>query len=178
VTDVKSYLRYMSGKLGIKINRVLSSSAAPNTTTVTGALQQFEQVEFLGRLRTGQIHGIVGVQSVSGGGVTSGSIRLAISTPALWNAVNAALLRVAAGIQHDFTQDDQELLRVQQQLQGFAQQVQGFDRALQGTDLVRDSATGQTFEAPYSAYRASGPDGPGYYTGSPGNLKKLQIVTP
>jgi len=24
----------------------------------------------------------------------------------------------------------------------------------------------------------SGPDGPGYYTGSPGNLKKLQIVRP
>jgi hypothetical protein len=54
----------------------------------------------------------------------------------------------------------------------------GFDQALEGTDLVRDSATGQTFEAPYSAYRASGPDGPGYYTGSPGNLKKLQILTP
>lgn len=124
------------------------------------------------------MHGIVGALSVSGGGVTSGAIRLALSIPSLWNSVNPALLRVAADIQHDFTQDDQELLRVQQQLQGFAQQVEGFDQALDGTDIVSDPSTGQTFEAPYSAFSATGPDSPGYYTGSPGNLQKLKVVTP
>jgi hypothetical protein len=178
VTDVKSYLQFMFRLLKIKIGTVLNSQSAPNKQTVTGALQQFEQVEFLGSLGSKSVHGIVGAQSVSGGGVTSGSIRLAISTRGLWNSVNPALLRVAAGIQHDFTQDDQQLLRVQQQLQGFARQVQGFDQALDGTDIVSDPATGQTFEAPYTSYSASGPDGPGYYTGSPGNLRKLKIVAP
>ena len=48
---------------------------------------------------------------------------------------------VASGIQHDFTQDDQELLDVQQQLQGFAQQVSGFDQALNVVDEVRQPAT-------------------------------------
>ena len=178
VTDVKSYLQFMFNLLGLKVEKVIGSVSAPNKQTVTGALQQFEQVEFLASQRGKQLHGIVGAQSVSGGGVTSGSIRLVLSTPGLWNSVNPALLRVAAGIQHDFTQDDQELLRVQQQLQGFSQQVAGFDQALDGTDIVTDPATGQSYEAPYSAYNASGPNGPGYYTGSPGNLHKLKIVTP
>ena len=61
---------------------------------------------------------------------------------------------------------------------GFSQQVGGFDQALNSTDLVEDPATGQQFEAPYSSYQKSGPDGPGYYTGSAGNLKKLKIITP
>jgi hypothetical protein len=178
VTDVKSYLQFMFHLIGIKIDTVISSGSAPSKQTVSGGTQEFEQMEFLGSLGAKRIHGIVGAQSVSGGGVTSGALRLAMSTRALWNSVNPALLRVAAGIQHDFTQDDQQLLRVQQQLQGFAQQVQGFDQALNGTDIVSDPATGQTFEAPYTAYSATGPDGPGYYTGSPGNLHKLKIVTP
>jgi hypothetical protein len=118
VTDVKSYLRYMFGLIGIKIDTVISSSSAPSKQTGTGALQ------------------------------------------------------------HDFAQDDQKLRRVQQQLQGFAQQVERFDQALDSTDIVSDPSAGQTFEAPYSAFSASGPDGPGYYTGSPGNLHKLMVVTP
>ena len=158
---------------------MLSTSAAPNQTTASGGVQQFEQIEFLGSNGGNLIHGIAGVQATSGGGVTSGTVRLAMSTRPLWNSLNQALLRVASGIQHDFTQDDQELLHVQQQLQGFAQQVAGFDQALNGTDIVHDAATGQTFEAPYSAFSKSGPDGPGYYVGSPGaNLRKLEIETP
>jgi hypothetical protein len=179
VTDVKSYLQYMLGLLGVKMGPVISISAAPNQTTVTGAVQQVEEVEFLGSNRGIPIHAVAGVQAVSGSGITSGSVRLAMSTKAQWNALGQALLRVASGIQHDFTQDDQELLRVQQQLEGFAQQVAGFDQALNGTDIVHDAATGQTWEAPYSAYSKSGPDGPGYYVGSPGNnLRKLEIQTP
>lgn len=178
VTDVKSYLQFMFRLIGIKIDRVLSTSSAPDKQTVTGATEQFEQVEFLGSLQGKGIHGVVGAHSVSGRGITSGSIRLALSNRALWNSLNPTLLRIAAGIQPDFTQDDQELLRVQQQQQGFAQQVAGFDQALDATDIVTDPSTGQSYEAPYSAYNPAGPDGPGYYTGSPGNLHKLKIVTP
>jgi hypothetical protein len=178
VTDVKSYLQFMFRLIGIKIDQVLSTQTAPDKQTVTGATEQFEQVEFLGSLDKLAIHGVVGAHNVSGRGITSGSIRLALAKRALWNSLNPTLLRIAAGIQPDFTQDDQELLRVQQQLQGFAQQVAGFDQALEATDIVTDPATGQSYEAPYSAYRATGPDGPGYYTGSPGNLHKLKIVTP
>jgi hypothetical protein len=178
VTDVKSYVAYMLPLLGVKVDTVLATSSAPNTTTVTGATQQFEQVEFLGSNGGNLVHGIVGAQATSGGGVTSGTVRLVMATRGQWNALNQALLRVASGIQHDFTQDDQELLHVQQQLQGFAQQVEGFDQALNGTDIVENTATGQTFEAPYSAYSKSGPDGPGYYTNATGNLMKLKVLTP
>ena len=178
VTDVKSYVQYMFRLIGIKIDKVLSSSSAPDKQTVTGATEQFEQVEFLGTVNGKAIHGVVGAHNVSGRGITSGSIRLALANRALWNSLNPALLRIAAGIQPDFTQDDQALLRVQQQLQGFSQQVAGFDQALNATDIVTDPATGQSYEAPYSAYNANGPNGPGYYTGSPGNQHKLKIVTP
>ena len=61
---------------------------------------------------------------------------------------------------------------------GFSQQVGGFDQALNSTDLVEDPATEQQFEAPYSSYQKTGPDGPGYYTGLAGNLQKLKIITP
>ena len=52
------------------------------------------------------------------------------------------------------------------------------DQALDGTDLVEDPATGEQFEAPYSDYSQSGPDGPGYYVGSPGSETKLNVITP
>ena len=43
---------------------------------------------------------------------------------------------------------------------------------------MEDPATGEEFEAPYTAYNPNGPDGPGYYTGSPGAQTKLVIITP
>jgi hypothetical protein len=179
VTDVKSFATYELGLLGVKVDTIISTAAAPNQTTLSGATSQFEEIEFLGSNGGNLVHGIAGVQATSGGGVTSGTVRLAMSTRPLWNSLNQALLRVASGIQHDFTQDDQDLLRVQQQLQGFANQVEGFDQALNGTDIVHDDATGETFEAPYSTFSQTGPNGPGYYAGTPGiNLRKLTIETP
>ena len=52
------------------------------------------------------------------------------------------------------------------------------DQALNGTDLVQDPSTGIQYEAPYSAYDRAGPNGPGYYAGSPGSLHKLNVITP
>jgi hypothetical protein len=92
-----------------------------------------------------------------------------------WNSFNGALTHIVNGIQHKFTQDLQQWEHLSQQAQAFNQQVQGFDYALNGVDLVHDSATGATFEAPYDTYSATGPDGPGYYDQA---NNKLQVETP
>ena len=178
VTDDKSLVTYNLQHLGISISTVLATASAPNAQTATGGTEQEELIEFLGTSAGKRVHGLVRVISSTGGGVTSGALRIVLAKPQLWNSLNGGLLWVAYGIQHDFTQDLTAILHAQQQLAGFAQQVSGFDQALNGTDLVSDPATGITYEAPYSAYRQSGPDGPGYYTASTGSLTKLNIVTP
>ena len=113
-----------------------------------------------------------------GGVDAAGTVRLALTRTSYWNTTGGAVVRIAEGIEHSFSQDLQQWERLSAEQQQFGQQVAGFDQALNGEDLVEDSATGQTFEAPYSSYLASGPDGPGYYTGSPGSLQKLEIITP
>ena len=105
-------------------------------------------------------------------------MRIALATPPLWDSLNGALIWDAYSIEHNFTQDLEAIQQQQEKLAGFAQQVAGFDQALDGTDLVEDPATGEEFEAPYTAYNPNGPDGPGYYTGSPGAQTKLVIITP
>jgi hypothetical protein len=157
---------------------VLATESAPNTTGANGATNQEAIIDFLGHTGGKKLHGVVRVISSTGGGVTSGALRIALATPQLWNSLNGGLIWVAYGIQHDFTQDLRTILRTQQQLAGFAQQVAGFDQALNGTDIVQDPSTGIQYEAPYSNYNRSGPNGPGYYAGSPGSERKLDLVTP
>jgi hypothetical protein len=148
----------------------------PSKHVPSGATQGQEYVEFTGSLKDGRaVHGLVYVLSETGVGAASGVIRLGMATTSLWNSVNGALTHIMGSIQHDFTQDLQQWESVSRQWQAFDQQVQGFDEALNGVDLVHDPATGATFEAPYSAYNSTGPDGPGYYDN--GN-NKLQIQTP
>jgi len=177
VTDAQSLLRYAFGKLGITIDTVLSTATLPSSTTVTGAKQEEVVTEFLGRIGSKHLHGLVRVISATGGGVTSGALRIALATPALWNSLNSELIWISYSIQHHFTQDLQAILHAQQQLSSFSRQVAGFDYALNGTDLLRDPSTGYQYEAPYSAYQV-GPQGPGYYLGSPGSERKLTIITP
>ncbi len=124
--------------------------------------------EFLGTTGSKQVHGLVRTIASTGGGATSGVLRIALATPPLWDSLNGALIWDTFSIEHDFTQDLAAIQQQQEQLAGFSQQVGGFDQALTSTDLVEDPATGQEFEAPYTAYSQSGPDGPSYYTGSPG----------
>jgi len=178
VTDAQSLLHFAFGKLAIKIDSVLATATFPSTTTVTGAKQEEVITEFLGTNGGKRIHGLVRVISDTGGGFTSGALRIALATPALWNSLNGELIWISYSIEHKFTQDLQTILRTQQQLAGFAQQVAGFDHALNGTDLVRDPSTGIQYEAPYSAYSQSGPGGPGYYLGSAGSQRKLTVITP
>ena len=84
------------------------------------------------------------------------------------------MVQIAGSIQHDFTQDLQELQRVNQQWQDFSGQVADFDDTLNQQQLVRDPTTGIYYEAPYSSYDPNGPGGPGYYLP---NGDSLQPVT-
>ena len=50
---------------------------------------------------------------------------------------------------------------------------------LNNIDLVRDPTTGQVYQAPYSLYNQSGPQGAGYYKNEgAGILQKMQIIQP
>jgi hypothetical protein len=178
VTDAQSLLQYAFGKLGLKIDTVLSTVTFPATTTVTGGKQEEIITEFLGSLGSKKLHGLVRVISTTGGGVTSGALRIALATPALWNSLNGELIWITYSIQHSFTQDLAAILRAQQQLAAFSHQVAGFDQALNNEDLVRDPVTGIQYEAPYSAYSQSGPQGAGYYIESGGSEHKLQLLKP
>ena len=100
------------------------------------------------------------------GGVTSGVMRLRVSTPSLWNSTNGTLLHIAGSIQHGFTQDIETWEHITQQWQLEEQIFQAFNNTISGVDLEMDPATGQPFEAPYNSYNANGSLGPGYYDGS------------
>ena len=178
ITDTATFQQYCFQKLGITIDKVLSSANFPSSSTAAGGTEQEIITEFLGHIGSKPVHGLVRTTASTGGGVTSGVLRIALATPQLWNSQNGALISVTYGIEHDFTQDLAAIQQQQQQLAGFSQQVAGFDQALDGTDLVENPATGEQFEAPYSDYSQSGPDGPGYYVGSPGSETKLNVITP
>jgi hypothetical protein len=180
VDSAQSFLSWAFGRLGIKVTQVIGSAGSKD--------QLYEQ--FLATLSDGRpAHGLVNIVSSTGSGLPSGVIRLALASPARWNSVNGALIQIMSSIQHDFTQDLQQWHRIQEQWQTisrqwqdisrqgntFNQNFQGFDDALNGVDLVHDPTTGDTFEAPYNAYSATGPDGPGYYSHA-GN--RLEIQTP
>ncbi len=178
VTDAASFQQYCFQRLGLTINTVLSRATFPSQTTAAGGTEQEIITEFLGTAGSKQVHGLVRTIASTGGGVTSGVLRIALATPSLWDSLNGALIWDTYSIEHSFTQDLAAIQQQQEQLASFSQQVAGFDQALNSTDLVEDPATGQEFEAPYTAYSPSGPDGPGYYTGSPGDETKLKIITP
>ncbi len=178
ITNTATFQQYCLGKLGINVSKVLSNYSFPASSTASGGTEQEMITEFLGTIGSKPIHGLVRTIASVGGGVSSGVLRIALTTPGLWNSLNGAVIAVSYGIEHNFTQDLAAIRQQQQQLAGFAQQVAGFDQALNGTDIVENPATGEQFEAPYSAYDQNGPNGPGYYSGTSGNLTKLKIITP
>ncbi len=180
VTSVQTLQQYVFAHENLKLTKVLSTALSPTQTTSSGAVAQDENLEFLGVLNgTTPVHGLASIDAAVASGVdASGVIRMALTKTANWNSSSGAVIRIASGVQHSFSQDLAQWERLSQQQQAFGAQVSGFDEALNGEDLVTNSATGETFEAPYNSFSQSGPDGPGYYTGSTGNLQKLQIITP
>jgi ABC-type bacteriocin/lantibiotic exporter with double-glycine peptidase domain len=89
---------------------------------------------------------------------------MAFSTQSTWNALNSGLIQMAGSIQHNFTQDLEQLQNINQEWQNFSGQVESFDDVLNQQQLVEDPTTGTYYEAPYSSYETDGPDGAGYYT--------------
>jgi hypothetical protein len=163
VNSSASLLSWFFSQVGIAVTQVLGTYQLPNQTTVTGATQQTEYEEFIGTLNGSEpVHGMIYALSDSNGSITSGVLRMGLTATNLWNADNGEVIHMAGTIQHDFTQDLQELENISAQWQQFDQGVQDFDNALTGITLVKDPSTGQVYEAPYDAY-GDGPDGPGYY---------------
>jgi hypothetical protein len=150
----------MFQNIGITVTKVLSLTQTAPQQEPTGQTQTVQFEEFLGTYKGAPLHGIA-----TGGGVTSGVLRLGLSSTGLWEAVNGALIKMAGSIQHDFTQDEQTWEHITQQWQLQSQTFQDFDNAITGADLVTDPANGQPYLAPYNAFNAHGPSGPGYYDG-------------
>ncbi len=159
ISNPAEAINYWFAKLGFQAPRVLSA------TTVGGSE---EYMEFTATLKNTQVHGLMYMEVSVGGGSTAGVFRLALADSRLWNSLNGALIEMAGSIQHDFTQDLQEIQAVNRQWQDFSGQVANFDDTLNNQQLVQDPSTGKLYEAPYSSY-GDGPQGPGYY-GANGQL--------
>jgi hypothetical protein len=150
--------------VGANSVRGLWTSAGPSQQLPGGGVQQTEYEEFTAAFHGTAAHGLIFALTDSGASTFStGVVRVAISTAATWNALNGGMIQMAGAIQHDFTQDLQELERLNRQWQYFSNQEQNFDDVLNNQQLVQDPTTGTYYEAPYAAYDPNGPEGPGYY---------------
>ncbi|HWE58793.1 MAG TPA: hypothetical protein VG228_03780 [Solirubrobacteraceae bacterium] len=176
VTDNQSLLSYSMKEAGVTVDKLLLTESGPTQIASNGGTEQEVFYYFLGHVGSKAIHGEARAISSVGSGAISGVVRFALTTPDLWNSLNGGLMWAALSIQHSFSGDLAQIQQAQEQQAGFAQQVAGFDQALNGTDLVEDPSTGAQYEAPYSDYQ-TGPDGPGYYVGSPGSEQKLTVLT-
>lgn len=150
--------------LGLTSVTSLSSVTSPTQQAANGGTESDEYEQFTGRNGAAAVRGLIfGYAVVSNNGIASGFVRIAVAPTASWNSLNSSMMQIAGSIQHDFTQDLQELQRVNHQWQNFSGQVADFDDTLNNQQLVRDPNTGINYEAPYSAWNANGPRGPGYY---------------
>jgi hypothetical protein len=130
--------------------------------------------EFTGTLNGTAEHGLIYALTNTGGGVTSAVVRLGLATSDEWNSLNGSLLQMMGAIQHNFTQDLQQLQQINQQWQDFSGQVENFDDTLNSQQLVQDPTSSTYYEAPYSSYETEGPDGPGYYLDNGQRLNQVQ----
>ena len=147
----------------ITVTRVLSITRLPDQPLSTGGIQGQQYEEFLGRALGVTVHGLVYILTDSGSTGTFGVERLGAATTNLWNSVNGGLIEMMGAVQHSFVQDLADIQRLNQQWQAESAQEANFDDIINGQQLVEDPSTGQLFEAPYSSYDPSGPDGGGYY---------------
>jgi hypothetical protein len=148
---------------GVTVSSVLSITALPTQQLSSGGAQGQQYEEFLGRAAGKAIHGLVYILTDAGSTGTFGVMRFGASTTSLWNSVNGGLIEMMGAIQHSFVQDLQNIQRLNQQWQAESAQEQNFDDIINGQQLVQDPTTGQLYEAPYSSWDPSGPDGAGYY---------------
>jgi hypothetical protein len=138
----------------------------------TGGTESGEYEEFSATWNGQAVHGLMFASTDVGFGFNTGTVRIVISSAAAWNAVNGALIQMVGAIQHNFTQDLQEIARLNQQWQNFSGQVEDFDDVINNQQLTQDPTTGIYYEAPYNSYEVDGPNGPGYYL----NDQQLNII--
>ena len=144
------------------VSSLYSVASAPQQAA-NGGTQSEQYEQFTGTSAGTSLRGLIFAYTVVGSGIASGYVRVAVASADGWNALNGSMMQIAGSIQHDFTQDLQQLQQVNRQWQDFSGQVANFDDTLNNQQLVRDPATGIYYEAPYSAYDPNGPQGPGYY---------------
>jgi hypothetical protein len=162
ITSAETALDYMFSLYKIDVTQVLSSYVVPVIQTTSG-IQAQEYEEFLATLNGKPQHGLVYINASIDGGSAAGVIRLGLTSPSLWNSINGGVIEMMGSIQHDFTQDLEDIQAVNQQWQDFSGQVEDFDDVLNSQQLVEDPTTGGLYEAPYDSWDANGPQGPGYY---------------
>jgi hypothetical protein len=162
ITSSASAISYLFSLFKIDITRVISAYTTPAQRS-GAAVDDQEYVEFAAILNGKPDHGLVYVNTSIGSGVASGVIRLTLASPSLWNAINGGLIEMMGSVQHNFSQDLQQIQSVNQQWQDFSGQVADFDDILNSQQLVQDPSTGTYYEAPYSSWEPDGPDGAGYY---------------
>jgi hypothetical protein len=149
--------------VGITDVSSLTEVASPPRQASNGGTEAEDYRQFSGTSHGTSVRGLVFAYTDTGGGVSEGFIRMALSGTDQWNALTGLMIQIAGSIQHDFTQDLQTLQRVNQQWQDFSGQVADFDDVLNQQQLVRDPSTGVLYETPYSNWNPNGPQGPGYY---------------
>jgi hypothetical protein len=164
VDSPQSMINFYLSKLNFQSVDSLWSTSTPSETNANGGTSSLGYEEFTANLG-GAVHGLIYANISTGGGVTSGVVRLALTSASEWNAENSGVIQMAGAVQHKFTQDLEQLAQANRQFQEFSGQVADFDDTLNSQQLVQDPSTGTYYEAPYSSYVVDGPDGPGYYDG-------------
>jgi hypothetical protein len=162
-SDPPSLIRVFLAGAGIASVNAVSTVTTPAQRATTGATQSSEYEEFTANFKGEAVHGLMYALTDTGTGFNTGVVRIVLAAASRWNAVNGALFQMAGSIQHSFTQDLQEIQRLNQQWQNFSDQVANFDDILNTQQLTQDPMTGNFYDAPYDSYEVDGPNGPGYY---------------
>ncbi len=173
VDSPQTMITYFLNGVGVRSVQALWTNVAPSQQESAGT-QDLAYEEFTGTFDGSAEHGLIYALTDTGGGVTSGVVRLGLAASGEWNALNGPLIQMMGAIQHNFTQDLQQLQQVNQQWQDFSGQVENFDDVLNSQQLVQDPSTGTYYEAPYSSYQTEGPDGAGYYLNTGQRLNQVQ----
>jgi hypothetical protein len=163
LSSAGSAINYMFSLYGIKVTQVLASYDLPEQAQPTGGFLATEYMEFLGTLNGKATHGFVNMVASINGPSAAGVVRLGLASPALWNSVNGGLLQIMGSVQHNFSGDLEQIAQINRQWQDFSGQVADFDDVLNSQQLVQDPTNGSLYEAAYSSWDPSGPNGPGYY---------------
>lgn len=173
VSSAQGLINFVLGKDGFTNVQSVSTVSSPSQAEQAGT-QTIEYEEFTANFNGLADHGLIYAVADVGGGVASGVVRLALSSANQWNALNSGLIQMAGAIQHDFSQDLQQIQQVNQEFQNFSGQVDNFDDVLNNQQLVQDPTTGNYYEAPYTRYQVDAPGGPGYYLDNGQKLNEIE----